>query len=338
MLIVMQLSATTPMVQDVLDRVAQMGHTAHQINGLKRTVVAVGGNGYPVNCDNLRTMPGVDDIIQVTQPYKLVSREKHPEDSVIEIGDVRVGRDRFAVMAGPCSVESRDQSFRIAESVAQGGARIFRGGAFKPRTSPYSFQGLGEDGLKILAEVREQFGLLIVTEAVDTETLDLVAEYADIVQIGARNMQNYSLLKRAGRINKPVLLKRGMWATIEEFLMSAEYILAEGNQQVILCERGIRTSANHNGHVLDLSSIPYIKQVSHLPVICDPSHGSGERYKVAPLSRAALAAGADGLLIEVHHEPQDALSDGPQAITTSDYAELMDDLKKMAVILNRICI
>jgi len=337
MLIVMEARAGDEAVRRVCDEITQMGLTAHAIPGSQRMVIAVTGNKYRVDCDHVRTMPGVSDVVHVTHPYKLVSREEQAEDSVFDVGGVTIGGQSFAVMAGPCSVENRDQTMRIAKSVSEAGARIFRGGAFKPRTSPYSFQGLGEEGLKILAEVREAFGLLIVTEAMDTETIGLVAEYADIVQIGARNMQNYSLLRKAGRLNKPILLKRGMWATIDEFLMSAEYVLAEGNRRVILCERGIRTSANDNGHVLDLGSVPHIKRVSHLPIICDPSHGTGQKYKVPPLARAALAVGADGLLIEVHHAPMEALSDGPQAITPTDFDTLMNDMRNMAALLHRTC-
>jgi 3-deoxy-7-phosphoheptulonate synthase len=240
------------------------------------------------------------------------------------------------MMAGPCSVESKDQCFVIAEALAAGGAKIFRGGAYKPRTSPYSFQGLGEPGLQILREVRAQFGLMIVTEAMDTETFDAVADAADIIQIGARNMQNFSLLKKAGKQPKPVLLKRGMAATLEELLLSAEYILAEGNRQVILCERGVRTFADHTRNTLDLSAIPYIKRVSHLPIICDPSHASGRRNKVIPLSRASLAVGCDGLMVEVHHKPETALSDGAQAITLDDFKRLMQELRAMAPVVGRI--
>jgi 3-deoxy-7-phosphoheptulonate synthase len=335
MLIIMDTTAGPDLVRRVCDEIEKMGLASHPIVGMQRTVIAVTGNKFQIDSDHIQTMPGVNEIVHVTRPYRLVSRDEHPEDSVFQLNGVTIGGGTFTVMAGPCSVESRDQAFRIAEAVAKAGAKVYRGGAFKPRTSPYTFQGLGEEGLQILREVREQFGLLIITEAIDTETLDLVAQYADIVQIGARNMQNYSLLRKAGRTNKPVLVKRGLSATIDEWLMAAEYVLAEGNPRVILCERGIRTSANHNGHVLDLSAIPHVKRLSHLPVICDPSHGSGQKYKVPPLSRASLAAGADGLLIEVHHEPQQALSDGPQAITPDILSELMNDVRNIAGVLGR---
>ena len=275
------------------------------------------------------------EIIHVTKPYKLVSREFYPENTVVDVDGVKVGGKEFVVMAGPCSVESRDQCMIIAEQVRKFGGRIFRGGAFKPRTSPYSFQGLGEKGLEILAEVRKEFDLRIVTEAVDTDTIELVARYADIVQIGARNMQNYSLLRKAGRCGKPILLKRGLSATLEELLMAAEYIMAEGNHRVILCERGVRTLADHTRNTLDLSAVPYVKRMSHLPIISDPSHGTGRRDKVIPLSRASIAVGADGLMVEVHHEPEKALSDGPQAITPDDFERLMTQLRSLATVLDR---
>lgn len=335
MLVIMTMKADSKQVARVCERIREMGHTAHEVKGLKRSVIAITGNDRPVESSRLKTLPGVDEIVSVTRPYQLVSREFHEEDTVVEINGLRLGGDDFVVMAGPCSVESKEQVMAIAQAVAENGGRIFRGGAYKPRTSPYSFQGLGKEGLELLAEVREKFKLAIITEAVDTETIDLVAGYADIVQIGARNMQNYSLLKKAGRLRQPVLLKRGMWATIEEFLMSAEYIMAGGNEEVILCERGIRTSADHKHQVLDLASVLEIKRLTHLPIICDPSHSSAERYKVPPLARAALAAGADGLLIEVHHRPEEALSDGSQAITPADLKILMKQLGGIAEVLGR---
>ena len=331
----MSIEASAEQVVQVREKITQMGHTAHEIKGLKRSVIAVTGNDKPVETGPIRMLPGVEEIVRVTRPYYLVSREYHRENTIVEVNGVKIGGEDFAVMAGPCSVESREQVMAIAASVASCGAKSFRGGAFKPRTSPYSFQGLGEEGLKLLAEVRERYKLAIITEAVDTETIDLVAQYADIVQIGARNMQNYSLLKKAGRLRQPVMLKRGMWATLEEFLMSAEYLMAGGNEQVILCERGIRTSANHKNQVLDLASALQIKKISHLPIICDPSHSSAERYKVPPLSRAALAAGADGLLIEVHNHPEQALSDGQQAITPDDLTALMKQIRAIAPVLER---
>lgn len=335
MLIVMESSATDEMVADVCRVIEKMGLKAHPMPGANRTAIGVTGNKDQVDADRIRIQPGVQEIIHVTQPYKLVNREFHPEDTVIDLGSVKIGGPELVVMAGPCSVESREQCMIIAEAVAEGGARIFRGGAYKPRTSPYAFQGLGEEGLKILAEVREQFGLLIVTEALDVENLDLVAAYTDIIQLGARNMQNYSLLKKAGRAKKPILLKRGMSATLEELLMAAEYILAEGNHQVILCERGVRTFADHTRNTLDLSAVPFVKRNSHLPIITDPSHGTGIRQKVLPLSRASIAVGADGLIIEVHHDPSSALSDGPQAITPDMFVQLMNELRAIAPVVGR---
>jgi 3-deoxy-7-phosphoheptulonate synthase len=284
-------------------------------------------------------MAGVVECIPVSKPYKLVSREVKEEDTVVRVpipgGEVTIGGNSLCMIAGPCAIESREQAMAIAARVQAAGATLFRGGAYKPRTSPYSFQGLGEEGLKILAEVREQFGLGIVTEAVDSESLDLVERYADVIQIGARNMQNFSLLKRAGRLRKPVLLKRGMSATLDEFLMAGEYVMAEGNYNVILCERGVRTFSDFTRNTLDLSIIPAVKRRSHLPILVDPSHGTGRRHKVLPLSRAAVAVGADGLLIEVHHEPDRALSDGMQSILPEEFEQLMDEVRQIAAVLKR---
>lgn len=337
MLVVMETKATTEMVEKICTLVESMGLKAHPMPGAQRTAIGVTGNKSQVDSDKIMAQPGVKDIIHVTKPYKLVSREFHPDNSVIDINGIKIGGDEFIVMAGPCSVENREQCMIIAEAVKKSGAKFFRGGAFKPRTSPYSFQGLGEEGLKILAEVRDKFGLLIVTEAVDTETLDMVASYTDIIQIGARNMQNYSLLKKAGKSGKAVLLKRGLSATLEEFLMAAEYIMAEDNNRVILCERGVRTFADHTRNTLDLSAVPYVKRTSHLPILSDPSHGTGKKEKVLPLSRASIAVGADGLLIEVHHDPSNALSDGPQSITPEMFMELMAQMKAMATVMGRTC-
>lgn len=338
MLIVMDSNATKQMVEKVCTEIEKMGLKAHSMPGAQRTAIGVTGNKAQVDSDRILAQAGVKEIIHVTKPYKLVSREFYPEDSVIEISkDVKIGGEEIIIMAGPCSVESRDQCLRIAERVAKAGAKIFRAGAYKPRTSPYSFQGLKEEGLKILAEVKKQHDLLIVTEAIDTETLGLVAEYTDIIQIGARNMQNYSLLKKAGQQSKPVLLKRGMSATLEELLMAAEYILNEGNRKVILCERGVRTFADHTRNTLDLSAIPFVKRTSHLPIIADPSHGTGRRDKVLPLSRASLAVGADGLLIEVHHDPANALSDGQQSITPDTFDKLIKEMRAIATVMGRSC-
>ena len=338
MLIVMEANATGQMVEKVCAEIEKMGLKAHPMPGAQRTAIGVTGNKAQVDSDRIQAQVGVKEIIHVTKPYKLVSREFYPENSVIELSsDVKIGGEKIIIMAGPCSVETRDQCMRIAERVAKSGAKVFRAGAYKPRTSPYSFQGLKEEGLKILAEVREQYNLLIVTEAIDTETIGLVTEYTDIIQIGARNMQNYSLLKKAGQQPKPVLLKRGMSATLDELLMAAEYILNEGNRNVILCERGVRTFADHTRNTLDLSAIPFVKRMSHLPIIADPSHGTGRRDKVLPLSRASLAVGADGLLIEVHHDPANALSDGQQSITPDTFDKLTEEMQSIASVMGRSC-
>ena len=282
-------------------------------------------------------MAGVGEVIRVSKPYKLVSRDLKPDNTVVQFPNshVTIGGTDIVVMAGPCSIESREQALTVAEHVAGSGAHFLRGGAYKPRTSPYSFQGLGEEGLKIMAEARERFGLLIVTEAVDNESLDLVEEYADMIQIGARNMQNFSLLKRAGRARKPVLLKRGMSATLEELLMAAEYVMSEGNYNVVLCERGVRTFADHTRNTLDLSLIPAVQRLSHLPILVDPSHGTGKRNKVLPMARAAVAVGADGLIVEVHHDPDHALSDGPQSIVPQQFTTLMSEVRQIAAVLCR---
>jgi len=335
MLIVMDRSATEAMVKAVVDQISKMGFTPHPMPGAQRTAIGITGNPGPVPKDVLVAMPGVKQVIHVTAPYKMVSREFHPEPSIVDIDGVKFGGKELIVIAGPCSIESYDQAMTIGEIVAKHGAKVMRGGAFKPRTSPYSFQGLGEEGLEILARVREKTGLKIVTEAIDPENLHLVEQYADIIQIGARNMQNFSLLKRAGRSQKAVLLKRGMSATLEEFLMAAEYIVSEGNQNVILCERGVRTFADHTRNTLDLSAIPFVKRASHLPIISDPSHGTGVRDKVIPMARASVAVGADGLIIEVHHEPDKALSDGYQSLYPDQFRQLMEEARAIATVLER---
>jgi 3-deoxy-7-phosphoheptulonate synthase len=334
-LIVMDAAASAEDVRRVVETIRNLGLQAHAIPGAQRTAIGITGNRGSVETGAFENLPGVAEVIPVTAPYKLVSREAKRENTVVSIGGVPVGGKELAVIAGPCAVESEEQALEIACSVRQAGARLYRGGAFKPRTSPYSFQGLGEEGLKILAKVREQTGLPIVTEVLDTETVELVAEYADCLQIGARNMQNFSLLKKVGRLRKPVLLKRGMSATIEELLLSAEYLLAEGNYEVILCERGVRTFADHTRNTLDLSAIPYVQRISHLPILVDPSHGTGKRAKVLPLSRAAVAVGADGLLIEVHGHPEEALSDGPQALPPEMFTRLMEEVRMLAPVLGR---
>jgi 3-deoxy-7-phosphoheptulonate synthase len=336
MLIVMRPQATEEDVRGVCSKIESMGFRPHPMPGAQRTAIGITGNPGPIEPAEFDSLPGVAEAIPVSKPYKLVSREIKNEDSLIQVRpDLAVGGRELAIIAGPCAVESREQAFAAAERVRKSGARFFRGGAFKPRTSPYSFQGMGEEGLKILAEVRREFGLAIVTETIDPENCDLVAEYADILQIGARNMQNFSLLKRAGRSKKPVLLKRGMSATLEEFLMAAEYILSEGNYNVILCERGVRTFADHTRNTLDLSVIPAVKRLSHLPIIVDPSHGTGKRDKVTPLARAAVAVGADGLIIEVHPNPERALSDGYQSLYPDQFEELMGQVASIAEVVGR---
>jgi 3-deoxy-7-phosphoheptulonate synthase len=339
MLVVMQSHATDEQVRAVCQRVESLGLKAHPIPGAGRTAIGITGNQGAVDLGVLESLPGVIECIPVSKPYKLVSRDAKEEDTILRIpsprGDVLVGGDHVALIAGPCAVETEEQCMAIAERVAQAGCRLFRGGAYKPRTSPYSFQGLGEVGLKILAKVRETYGFGIVTEAIDNETLDLVEEHADVIQIGARNMQNFSLLKRAGRAKKPVLLKRGMSATLDEFLMAAEYILSEGNYNVMLCERGVRTFSDFSRNTLDLAVIPAVQKRSHLPILVDPSHGTGKRHKVLPLSRAAIAVGAAGLLVEVHHQPENALSDGMQSILPDEFAALAEEVRQVAAVLHR---
>jgi 3-deoxy-7-phosphoheptulonate synthase len=335
MLIVMDASASPEDIRRVVSAVESLGLQAHPIPGAQRTAIGITGNRGSVDRGSFENLPGVTEVIPVSAPYKLVSREAKRENTVVSVGGVPIGGNRLAVVAGPCAVESEEQAIEIGRRVKDAGATHYRGGAFKPRTSPYSFQGLGEEGLKILSRVRAETGLPIVTEVLDTETVDLVAEHADCLQVGARNMQNFSLLKRLGRLRKPVLLKRGMSATIEELLLSAEYLLAEGNYEVILCERGVRTFSDHTRNTLDLSSVPYVQRISHLPIVVDPSHGTGKRTKVLPLSRASVAVGADGLLIEVHHDPEHALSDGPQAILPDMFAELVMEVRKLAPVVGR---
>ncbi|MBW3565929.1 MAG: 3-deoxy-7-phosphoheptulonate synthase [Acidobacteria bacterium] len=335
MLVVMDVSADQKQIDAVIAQIEKLGLRAHPMPGAQRTAIGITGNQGTVHSQALENLPGVREVIRVSQAYKLVSRETKPDDTVVRIGNIGVGGAPFVVIAGPCAIESRDQARRVAEAVRRAGAQMFRGGAFKPRTSPYSFQGLGERGLEILAECREEFDLPVITEAVDLESLKLVEQYADVIQIGARNMQNFSLLRAAGRMSKPVLLKRGMSATLEEFFLSAEYILSEGNFNVILCERGVRTFADHTRNTLDLSVVPAIERISHLPVIVDPSHGTGKRTKVRPMSRAGIAVGADGLIIEVHDRPDQALSDGPQSIVPEELEQLMKEIRQIGEVIGR---
>jgi 3-deoxy-7-phosphoheptulonate synthase len=335
MLVVMRQDATPEEIRGVVRAIEARGFKAHPIPGAQRTAIGITGNKGAFEAPVFETLPGVLEVIPVSHAYKLVSREVKPEDTVVDVGGVKVGGSDLVLVAGPCAVESREQLLTVARSVKAAGAQLLRGGAFKPRTSPYSFQGLGEEGLEILAEARAETGLPIVTEALDNEGLDLVERHADAIQIGARNMQNFSLLKRAGRSRKPVILKRGMSATLEELLMSAEYILSEGNYSVILCERGVRTFSDFSRNTLDLAVVPAVKRLSHLPILVDPSHGTGRREKVAPMSRAAAAVGADGIMVEVHHDPDTALSDGPQSITPEMFDALVKELRQIATVIGR---
>ncbi len=337
MLIVMKKQASEEEVRAVCEHIEGLGFRAHPMPGAQRTAIGVTGNQGMVDQGTLEEFSGVAEVIRVSKPYKLVSRDVKEEDTVIHFAgtNASIGGKNVAIMAGPCSIETREQAFAVAEQVAAAGAQFFRGGAYKPRTSPYTFQGLGEEALKIMVEIREAFGLRIVSEALDHESLELVEKYADVIQIGARNMQNYSLLREVGRTRKPVLLKRGMAATLEELLMAAEYVMSEGNYQVILCERGVRTFVDHTRNTLDLAIVPAVQRLSHLPIIVDPSHGTGKRNKVVPLARAAIAVGADGLIVEVHHQPDKALSDGAQSIYPEQFADMVGEIRQIARILYR---
>jgi len=336
MIIVMEHQADKRHIDRVIEEVRRLGYTPHPIFGTDRTVVAcVGDERGKDRIQTLDGLPGVEAVVPILKPFKLAGREAKPEKTVIDVGGVKIGGKEIVVMAGPCSVENRQQVLDTAEAVKAAGAKILRGGAFKPRTSPYDFQGMEEEGLKLLAEAREKTGLKIITELMDAHHLELVERYADIIQIGARNSQNFFLLKAVGKSAKPVMLKRGMSTTIREFLMSAEYILAQGNYNVILCERGIRTFETYTRNTLDLNAVPVVQKLSHLPIFVDPSHGTGRWDIVAPMSKAALAAGADGLIIEVHTKPGEAVSDGAQSLKPSKFRELMDDLRALAVPLGR---
>ena len=337
MLVVMKAQATPEEIQAVCDHIVQLGFRPHPLPGAQRTAIGITGNQGEVDRGNLESLSGVAEVIRVSKAYKLASRDVKEEDTVVRFNgsSATIGGRNLAVVAGPCSIESREQAFAIAGHVAGAGAQFFRGGAYKPRTSPYAFQGLGLDALKIMAEIRDKFGLRIVTEALDSESLELVADWADVIQIGARNMQNFSLLKKAGRLRKPVLIKRGLSATLEEFLMAAEYVMSEGNYEVILCERGVRTFADHARNTLDLSIVPALHHVSHLPILVDPSHGTGRRDSVLPMARAAVAGGADGIMVEVHDHPEKALSDGPQSIFPAQFASMMDEIERIAPIVGR---
>jgi 3-deoxy-7-phosphoheptulonate synthase len=333
----MKSQATREEIQAVCAYIESLGFRPHPLPGAQRTAIGITGNKGEMSSGSLEELSGVAEVIRVSKPYKLVSRETKEEDTIVRFPgtDATIGGRDLAIIAGPCSIETREQAFIVAEHVARAGAQFYRGGAYKPRTSPYAFQGLGEEGLQIMAEIRERFGLRIVTEAIDSESLELVAQYADMIQIGARNMQNFSLLRKVGKLRKPVLLKRGLSATLEEFLMAAEYIMSEGNYNIVLCERGVRTFADHTRNTLDLSIIPAVHRLTHLPILVDPSHGTGKRNKVVPMARGAVAVGADGVMVEVHHQPDKALSDGPQSLYPEQFEVMMDEIGQIAPILHR---
>jgi len=335
MIVVMKCEASISQVSAVIKGIEELGFKAHPSKGAERTIIGVIGSNRTVSLEALSDLPGVEQIVHIAKPFKLVNREFKPADTVISINGVTIGGLEAVVMAGPCAVESRDQLLKAAHAVKDAGAKILRGGAFKPRTSPYDFQGLGESGLELLAEARKETGLAVVTEVMTPSDVSLVASYADILQVGARNMQNYSLLEAVGRAGRPVLLKRGMMSTIEELLMSAEYIFSAGNSEVMVCERGIRTFERYTRNTLDISAIPVIKKYSHLPVIVDPSHSTGDRAFVRSASCAAIAAGADGLIVEVHPSPETALCDGPQSLRIPEFAEMMTQLEAIAAAIGR---
>ena len=327
MLIVMKSGASEREIADVTAVIEALELRAHVMPGATRTAIGITGNRGGLDPTRFENLPGVAEAIRVSKPYKLVTLDLHPDRTLVRVGDATIGGEELAIIAGPCAVETRDQTFAVAEAVQRSGARFFRGGAFKPRTSPYEFPGLGEEGLKIMADVRDAFGLKIVTEALDAEGVDLVEQYGDMIQIGARNMQNATLLRRAGRSHLPVLLKRGIAATIDEWLLAAEYIMAEGNYQVVLCERGVRTFAQHTRNTLDLAAVPTARRISHLPVVVDASHGTGRNHLVTPLARAGVAVGADGLVIEVHNAPDLALCDAAQALTIGEYEQMLREVR-----------
>lgn len=335
MVIIMEKDVAEKQVEQIIHKLDEMGFSVHCSTGVDHIVLGVIGDVSKIDIRDLQILPGVADAYRISAPYKLVSREFQHSDSIIKIKNVIIGGDEVIVIGGPCSVESREQTMLVAERVSKAGAKILRGGAFKPRTSPYAFQGLGEEGLRILREAADKYKLLVITEVMEKEQIPLVYEYADILQVGARNMQNFSFIRALGKIDKPIFLKRGISATIEELLMSAEYILSGGNRNVILCERGIRTFETYTRNTLDLSAIPVVKKLSHLPIFADPSHGTGLRNKVLPMARASIAAGADGIMIEVHGDPDHALSDGAQSIYPEQFDELMDQIRIIAKVVGR---
>lgn len=335
MVVVMQHGAEEAQIEAVIERMNTYGFNVHRSTGVDRTVLGAIGVQPDFDVRHIKVLDGVADVYRVTEPYKFVSRTWKKEKTQFEAGGVKIGGDEIVVMAGPCSVESEEQMEASAKAVAEQGAQILRGGAFKPRSSPYAFQGMGEEGLRIMREAADRHGLAVITEVMDPETISLVGQYADIFQVGARNMQNYSLLKELGKAGKPIFLKRGLSATIKEWFMSAEYLIAHGNQEVILCERGIRTYETHTRNTLDLSAVPVVQKHSHLPIFVDPSHGTGLRDKVTPMARAAVAAGADGLMIEIHPDPPSAKSDGPQSLYFDQFADLMRQIRKIAEVVDR---
>jgi 3-deoxy-7-phosphoheptulonate synthase len=336
MLIVMNASAGKGEIDNVVRVVESLGFRAHVMPGANRTAIGITGNQGAVDLSHFENLPGVSEAIRVTKPYKLITLDLRPERTIVDLGDgARIGDGSLAIIAGPCAIENSKQAFAIADVVQRSGAKFFRGGAFKPRTSPYAFSGLGEPGLKILAEIRNEFGLKIVSEALDEANVDLVEKYADMIQIGARNMQNFTLLRRVGRSKLPVLLKRGMAATLEEWLLAAEYVMAEGNYNIVLCERGVRTFAQHTRNTLDLAAVPAVRKISHLPVIVDAAHGTGRSYMVTPLARAGIAVGADGLMIEVHGRPDEALSDGAQSLRFDEYEQMVREVRQIHDVISR---
>ena len=334
MLVVMNANATEAQIAGVVRVIEALGLRAHTMPGATRTAIGITGNKGAISLQHFENLPGVAEAIRVSKPYKLITLDLKQDRTIVDIGGAKIGNGSLAMIAGPCAIETRQQTFAIAEVVKKIGAKFFRGGAFKPRTSPYAFAGLGEEGLRILVEVREKFGLRIVSEALDEPGVDLVEKYADMIQIGARNMQNYTLLRRVGRSKFPVLLKRGMAATLEEWLLAAEYIMSEGNYQVVLCERGVRTFAQHTRNTLDLAAVPAVRRISHLPIMIDASHGTGKNYMVTPLARAGVAVGADGLMIEVHCKPEEALSDGAQALTLDEFEQMADEVRAIHEVIN----
>ncbi len=335
MVVILENNATEKNIEDIISNLEDYGFRVHISKGEQRTIIGAIGVQPDFDTRKIKVLDGVFDVYRVTAPYKLASRSFHEEDSIIKINDIEIGSKNIALMAGPCSVESEDQIYRNAKIVADSGVKILRGGAFKPRSSPYSFQGLGEEGLKYLRAAADQYGLLVITEIIQLDQLELIGSHSDIYQVGARNMQNFPLLKELGKTDKPVMLKRGLSATIEEWLMSAEYILSGGNPNVLLCERGIRTFEKYTRNTFDLSAIPVVHKKSHLPVIADPSHATGLRDQVPPMARAAVAAGADGLMIEIHDDPKNALSDGPQALLPETFNELVNELRAIAKVIGR---